>query len=220
MKKMFCTIIMWVAVVINLTANDANYVEAMKENFAAIAEAKSYEDFRDISNGFQRIAQAEKAEWHPQYYSSYVLLLATFMLEESDKSKKDKMLDAALDLVESADKAFPNNSEILTLKAFVLSMKIEIDPMNRGMKFGMQVNTLISKAIELDGKNPRAYFLKATNLYYTPEQFGGSKDKGCENLKKSVELFKSEKPSTETTPNWGREDAEKMLKELCKSSGK
>ncbi len=217
MKKMFFTFLLLAAAVLNLSAQDAKYIEAMKENFAAIGEAKSYEDFQDISNAFQRIAQAEQAQWHPQYYASYSLLMATFIVEEPDKKKKDKMLDAALELVKAADKAFPNNSEILTLESFILSMKIEIDPMNRGMKYGMQASTLINKAIELDSKNPRAYFLKATNLYYTPEQFGGSKEKGCENLKAAVELFKSEKPSSETAPSWGGEDAEKMLKELCET---
>jgi len=138
MKKMFFTFLLLAAAVLNLSAQDAKYIEAMKENFAAIGEAKSYEDFQDISNAFQRIAQAEQAQWHPQYYASYSLLMATFIVEEPDKKKKDKMLDAALELVKAADKAFPNNSEILTLESFILSMKIEIDPMNRGMKYGMR----------------------------------------------------------------------------------
>lgn len=216
MKKMIYTILFAVLAVVNLSAQDAKYIDAMKENFASIGEAKTYEDFQDISNAFQRIAQAEKKEWHPQYYASYVLLIATFVVNEPDTDKKDKMLDNSLELIETADKNFPNNSEILTLKAFILSMKIEISPMARGMKYGGQVNTLLDKAIELNKKNPRAFFLKASNLYYTPEAFGGSKVKACENIKKANELFNSEKPSSELSPNWGKEQAESVLTTFCK----
>jgi hypothetical protein len=53
--------------------------------------------------------------------------------------------------------------------------------------------------------------LKAENLFFTPEQFGGSKVKACENANKAQELFNSYKPATAIEPSWGKDENEKMV---------
>ena len=94
-------------------------------------------------------------------------------------------------------------------------MKISVDPQNRGQKLGMKSGMLLGKAMQLDPENPRAYFLKGQGLVYTPEQFGGGKDKAIPVLETAVEKFKKFKPASSIMPNWGEAKCKAALEE-CK----
>ena len=54
-------------------------------------------------------------------------------------------------------------------------------------------NALKLKLKKLDPENPRITIMEAEDLYFTPEQFGGSKTKGIELLRKLLEQFKTYK---------------------------
>ena len=191
----------------------SQYQETMAESIAEIETAKTMDEYLDLSNRFLRIAEAEPKEWLPEYYASYCTVMQSFSIE--DNKEKDKLLNSAMEIINKAEAKSKDNTEILVLKAFVLQMQISIDPMTRGMKYGMEADRLITKAIELNPGNPRPYMLRAESQFYTPEQFGGGKAKAKVNFEKAIERYKTFVPESSIHPNWGKKEAEDML-EKCK----
>lgn len=189
------------------------FIGAMEKNLATFKEAKTAEDFTKSANAFERIASAETKEWLPNYYAALSHLLAG--MQQTDKIKMDEYYDKAMGLADKSDEISKDNSEIYALKAWITSMKISIDPMTRGQELGMQSGMLTSMAMKLNPENPRPYMLKGMGLMYTPEQFGGGKDKALPVLETAIEKFKNFKPSSSIMPIWGQEQAEKSLEE-CK----
>ncbi len=212
MKKLLAIVLLLFCVSTQAQDNK-KFIGAMEKNLATFNNAKSADDYINSANAFERIASAEPKEWLPNYYASLSYLLAG--MQQQDKLKMDEFYDKSMALVDKADGISAENSEILALKAWVLSMKISVDPMTRGQELGMQSGMLTATAMKLNPDNPRPYMLKGMGLMYTPEQFGGGKDKAIPVLEMAIEKYKSFKPASSIMPKWGQEQAEKSLEE-CK----
>jgi len=191
---------------------DDKYITAMKKNLAMLDTAQTAVSFQLIANGFERIANAEKDKWLPYYYASYLITVSTFM--DTVAERKDSYLDKADLLISIADSLEPDNSEIYTVKAVISQGRLIVDPQNRWMKYGPMFSNLISKARELDPTNPRPVLVYAQNVLYTPEQFGGGKDKALPILKEAEEKFKNFVPESELHPNWGEEVLKRTLEDI------
>ena len=72
------------------------------------------------------------------------------------------------------------------------------------MKYGGIANQAIEKAIMLNAENPRAYLQRGISLFYTPEMFGGGKDKAMPVLEMAGKKFAAFKPASSIEPNWGK----------------
>ena len=192
---------------------DARYMQAMQKNISILDSAKDASAFQNVNNSFERIGNANQNEWLPLYYQSYCHVMIG--IQQSENNKKDEYYDRAQKLIDQADSLSPENSEIAVLMSFISTMKISVDPMTRGQKLGMKSSMLITKAIQLDKENPRAYLLKGSGLMYTPAQYGGGKDKAIPVLEEAVAKFKSFKLASPIMPNWGEARAISVL-EQCK----
>jgi hypothetical protein len=93
----------------------------------------------------------------------------------------------------------------------IFSLKMMVNPQQRYMTYGMQAANELKKAEDFDPANPRVALIKAEDVYFTPEQYGGSKTKGLELFKVSLEKFSAYKPKTALDPNWGKSEAEYFL---------
>lgn len=205
MKKLFLLFILIPAV----TLAQSKYEDAMRKNLTQMDSAKSLADFQPVSNSFERIANAEKDKWLPYYYAAFAS--ATYSYSVNDPNDKQQMLDHAQTLINMADSLQPNNSEIYTVKAYVLSAMIMIDPMTKGAVYGPQSNALLLKAIQLDTTNPRPYYLQGVSAYYTPPAFGGGKDKAVVLFQIALTKFSTFKPENDLMPNWGEQRTKMML---------
>lgn len=213
MKK---TIIL-LAVLISQTAvfaQSAKYESAMRTNVAMLDTVKSASAYQSLANTFGRIADAEKTQWMPYYYSAYCLVTANF-ISQPDKSKIDPICDQADLLVKKADSLSPDNSEIYCLKSMISTNRISVDPMSRGMQYGMASSQFLNNGQKADSTNPRVFMLQGASLFYTPEQYGGSKEKAKVLFLKAESLFGSFKPNPDYAPHWG-EDFNKQLLAQCK----
>ena len=194
---------------------DAKYMQAMQKNVSILDSAKEASSFQNANNAFERIGNANQKEWLPLYYQSYCNIMIG--MKQDDNNKKDEYYDRAQKLIGRADSLSHDNSEIAVLQSFIISMEISVDPMTRGQNLGMQSAMFISKAIQLNKENPRAYLLKGSGLMYTPPQYGGGKDKALPVLEEAVAKFKSFKPASPVMPHWGEARANAVL-EQCKKS--
>ena len=193
-------------------AAQTTYEKVMTEKITKIETCKTAEEFNALANDFQRISVKETDKWLPNYYTALShIQKGRVMMREGQLDQLDETADNAQKFVDLAMAVDANNSEIYLLQKMVYSLKMMVNPMERYMKYGMKAGEMLTKAEELNPNNPRVILIKAEDIYFTPEQYGGSKTKGMELFKLALEKFNSFKPKTALDPNWGKAEAEYFI---------
>lgn len=210
MKKLFLS---FALSLISLTAfAQTTYEKIMGEKIAKIETCKTPEDFHTLANDFQRIADKEKGKWLPNYYAAFSYIQkGRVLMREKKLDQLDAIADQAQKFVDAAMASEPDNSEIYLLQKMIYSLKMMVNPMQRYMTFGMKAQEIIEKAQSLNGENPRVTLIRAEDIYFTPEQYGGSKAKGMDLFKVALQQFETFKPATTLDPNWGKAEAEYFI---------
>ena len=185
------------------------FVKAMEKALAGMDTLKTAEQWQAKSNVFERIAQKETGEWLPAYYVG--LCQAMVFNMDQDVSKHEPLCDKIDQYLSRADSLSPNNSEIYVLRSMAAGMRIRLNPMVNGQKYGPLAGMLIEKALKLDPENPRAFMQKGISTFFTPPQWGGSPEKGKELMETAAQKFDSFKPASSIHPNWGKEGNERIL---------
>lgn len=194
-------------------AQSEQYKSSMLSLGKRMTGADAPEVYADLANAYNRIAENEKEQWLPKYYASFCYIMQA--MKTSDKDKIDGILDQADELLANMS-ITTKSEEIMCLQSLSRSTRIGVDPMTRGMRYGMESAKFLGEAQRVNPENPRIYYLQAQSAFYTPEAYGGGKAKAKDLFAKSLEKFVSFKPANELMPNWGKEDAERMLAECSK----
>jgi hypothetical protein len=97
--------------------------------------------------------------------------------KEVDVTSKDKLLDKAQPLIDSAFTLSSDEPELNVLQAFLYQARIPVNPLIRGLSFSKKADVSLKKALAGDPDNPRAWSLIAFNIYYTPVPLGGGPQK-------------------------------------------
>jgi len=196
----------------------ADYEKIMSEKIAKLETTRSTDEFQALANDFDRIGKKETNQWLPSYYAALAYLQKGRMQMQSGKmselSINADIADKYLNQAEAI--AGKDNSEIHLLRKMAYSLKMMENPAERYMTDGMKAMEELKKAETLDPNNPRVALIKAEDTYFTPEQYGGSKEKGIEQFKTALEKFNAFKPKTALDPNWGKAEAEYFLSGAAK----
>lgn len=210
--KTLTTLILCLLLAVNSSADDEKYFAAMKKQIYNMDSLKNVEDYVDAANAFERIGNAEQNKWLPFYYASLCNTLASFV--DTTTILKDVYLDQALKLLAIADSLQPDESEIYTLKGMIMQGRLQIDPMNRYMKYSVEMSSNFQKAQQLNPLNPRPDYLIAVTTFYTPEQFGGGPKAAKPMLETAMKKFNEFVPKDDLMPIWGKDHAEMFLKQI------
>jgi Flp pilus assembly protein TadD len=128
-------------------------------------------------------------------------LLQSWLCEAAEPHKNDKLIgQAAKEGLAAAERAVAldqQSSEAHQLVGESLNLLIP-HVFGGGMRYGKHAVDEMDKAIQLDPTNPRACVSRAISYYYTPEAFGGAKNKAFDLLHKAVELD----PKADTPHVW------------------
>jgi tetratricopeptide (TPR) repeat protein len=118
------------------------------------------------------------------------------------------LLDRADSLLERASLAgkIPENH---ALRSSVYGMMISSSPI-KGMTLGPKSGMEMEKAIDMAPNNPRVWLVRGIGAINTPAMFGGGLDRAEEFLKKSIDLFATDKPVA-PAPSWGLNEAYRWL---------
>ena len=218
MKRFTLTLCLFLSAGLLYAGGDnAKYISTMKSTLDMLDTASTMQQWLGAANKFERIGQAEKGEWLPHYYASYCYVLISYI--DPDQSKLDEYLDKAESLLTEAAARMKKKKDVEyhVLLSWIHSARIGVDPMTRGAKYGGLASQELNKAEEIDSDCPRIYYLRGVNLFYTPEMWGGGKDKAKPVLAKSVEKYDIFKPASEIHPDWGKDQA---LERLAECDGK
>ena len=185
------------------------FVKAMATNVARIDSAKSVQDWVDITAAFERIAEAEKNQWLPYYYVALGNVMSGTMslgdnLYGNNTDKTDPKADAAEKALNKAISLSKETSETWVIKKMIISLRMLGDVMSRAMSAMPEATAALDNAKKLDANNPRIYILEGQDKYFTPEQYGGSKDEAKVLFEKAQKLFETFKPESTMHPNWGK----------------
>ena len=186
------------------------FVKAMEAKIALIDSAHTAEGFTDLANAFERIADAEKNQWLAYYYAAYCNASAgtlagaggDMMAAKADKT--DPYADKADKQIKKAEELAKSNSEIFIVKKMIATLRMLGDPMNRYMTYGPEAQAMLDEAKKLNPDNPRVYILEGQDKFYTPEQYGGSKEEAKVLFEKAQKLYDTFKPETSIHPSWGK----------------
>lgn len=196
----------------------ADYEKIMSDKIAKLETTRSTDEFQALANDFERIGKKETKQWLPLYYAAFAYLQKGRMQMQSGKmselSINANIADKYLDQAEAI--AGKDNSEIHLLRKMAYSLRMMENPAERYMTDGMKAMEELKKAETLDPNNPRVALIKAEDTYFTPEQYGGSKEKGLEQFKAALVKFNAFKPKTALDPNWGKAEAEYFLSGAAK----
>lgn len=137
-------------------------------------------------------------------YSAYYQ--AIFYLQLGEKEKAQQKIQAAIDCLGPLAKP---TSESYALLALVESFSI---PFASGMQAGVlsvKVRRHAEKACELNPANLRAWYVRGSNDYYTPQSLGGGQQTEAF-LLKAIALDEQPRPDARL-PRWGKADAYALL---------
>lgn len=211
MKKLLVCLFLFVGAA---HAQNEKYTQAMSAVLTDFrAQANSPTALQEIANRFERIATAEPKEWLPRYHAAFCYSTIAFMTQNA--TDKDKILDKADALITDAAAIAGENDEIYVLKAYIAQARLAADPMSRWQTYGAVFGEMLEKAKAINPENPRIYMLQGTNLFYTPEQFGGGKQTAKPVLEQALEKFTNFKPASAIHPMWGKSQAQ-AIAEQCK----
>jgi hypothetical protein len=203
MKKLVLSLLGAFALIIT-QAQSEKFVKAMEPLVLAADSTRDEAGLTDLANSFERIANAEKTQWLPYYYAALCHInKANIHFQKQELDKIDAEVNLAEPLLNKADELEKNNSEVYALKKMFNTAKMMGDPMNRYMTYGAEAAKALETAKTLNPENPRIYLLEGIDKYYTPEQFGGSKDEGKKLFQEALKKFESFKPTSSIHPSWG-----------------
>ena len=154
------------------------------------------------------LARHYKKEKHNliRYWQSYLqFYYSIFYLAYNDKENAEKEVEQA---IEWMDEMKNKNSEDYALLSMLQGFSLQFKGM-RAMFIGPKAKKNAQIAIALDSTNPRAYYVYASNDFYTPEQYGGGKA-AEKYLKKAISLPAQKVPNN-YLPSWGIEEAYELL---------
>jgi hypothetical protein len=180
----------------------------MQPNIAALDTTRNSATLQDLANSFERIATAEKTQWLPYYYAALAQTNLGYTKMNSNMTGDAAVLDPiagkAEGLLNEAEKLSPNNSEIFIVRKMIASLRMLVDPQNRYMTYGTAAQTALEMAKRLNPENPRIYLLEGQDKFFTPEQYGGSKEEARKLFETAMQKYSAFKPENALTPNWGR----------------
>ena len=209
MKKMLFS--MALAFVSVATFAQSTYEKLMSEKIQLLNKTESVNEYQSLFDDFVNIGKEQQKEALPYYYAALSAM-------KKGKAEQKQGITKDLEYYAGLGEKFATLSESMSPSAenhILLSMsyalRVSLDPKGKMETYGKKAAEELAKAERMDPKNPRIVLLKAENTYNLPANFGGSKEKGLQLFKQSLDLFKTYKAKSIVSPNWGQTDAEYYL---------
>lgn len=166
--------------------------------------------FVNLGADFERIGNAELKEWLPYYYAAYCFSMKALLTSK----ESEELANRADQLLDLAEKRGGDKSEIYCVKSYAATARLIINPQQRWMTDGKASSDFINQAIKENPENPRGYLLLGQSVMNTPKEYGGGYDTAKQILNKALEKFKTYKPQSDISPQWGKEYTEYLLQKV------
>lgn len=189
MKRSLLLVVALLTCAVTLQAQTFGELDEIPE----VAVARKSRDSAEVAQLQQLVEKTRREAEETKRFESYLrlALFNVWLCEAAEAHQNNEVFKLAAEGgVAAAEKAVelnPQSSEAHQLLGDLLNQLIP-HVFGGGMRYGKRSTDELDKAIELDPRNADAYVSRAISYYYTPESFGGSKQKALELLTKAVEL--------------------------------
>ena len=191
------------AATVAASAASAGYAEMLGATITQVMSTGDAAELKALAAKLERAATVAPADWLPRYYQAYALLINVFQSKEAADAK-DATLDQAEAALATARQLKGDESELLTLQAYIYQARLGISPMQRAQKYSAMVSETVGQAKALNPANPRPYLVEANNVYYTPAMFGGGAEPAKPLYEEAKAKFAAFKPASALAPSWGQ----------------
>ncbi|TWV11312.1 hypothetical protein FQ707_10925 [Bacteroidaceae bacterium HV4-6-C5C] len=212
MNKLKFVLLVFVAITLNCNKTFAAESDSLLVNIQKKVYNSFLSAFKDgnadklvnIEKSLDGLKQKSQIITYWKAYGKYYESL--YYLKTSDKKKAMSKLN---DAIKTLDNVKDKNSESLALLAYLQSFSIQYLGGPSAALMANKVKSNAQLALQLDSANLRAWYVLASNDYYTPVAFGGGKK--CEKyLLKALSLNEQTIPNT-YMPSWGKAEAYSLL---------
>jgi len=136
------------------------------------------------------------------YWESYLQFYSSiYYLKKGDKETAEKEIDKGINCLKEIKN---KNSEDYALLSMIQGFSMQFKG-QKAMFISEEIKENLKRAIALDSRNLRAYYVYASNDFYTPQEYGGGKETESY-LLKAISL-PVQKIKKEYLPSWGKEEA-------------
>ncbi len=175
-------------------------------------DTTSTADSKDkILKGIEMVANTAKTDWISQYQAAYYNLV----LAESnrkDSSAASGYMTKAENYIKAGLAIAPDEAELKTLEVFLEMTKAGIPGPPSKKAIGECIKSL--EKIQKDNPaNARTGILNGECYLRLPEKEGRDKKKAAELLEAGLKNLENDKHDDPAWPRWGKERAERLLKE-------
>lgn len=174
------------------------YAKGMLTAIKIMDKARDVGQLQQAANFFMDMADTHPTDWLPPYYAAYCYTLMGFM--EKQRLLRDKYLDDAQIALDLAQKASPNNDEILVVQAYIYQTRLQINANERMEEYGTMANVTLENAEKINPDNPRVYYIRAQNMFFAPE---ASRTQACESVSMAQAKYATFEPENALMPKWG-----------------
>jgi len=193
-------------------AAPAGYTDLLGATIKEVMSTGDAATLKALAAKMERAATVAPADWLPRYYQAYALLISVFQSKE-DGDAKDATLDQAEAALAKARQLKGDESELLTLEAYIYQARLGVSPMLRSMKYSRMVTETVAQAKALNPANPRPYLVGANNVNFTPSVFGGGAEAARPLYLEAQAKFAAYKPANALVPSWGESQLRGRLKQ-------
>ena len=195
------------------SAADATAVAAAKEALqTGIDHGKSTEILAARAR-FVALSSAEPDAPALHYWVALASWRAVPLMMDDAKSK-ERAKKLCKDGIERCDLALakaPKLADAIALKAGLQGLWLSFDP-GSVMSLGMQMETAMARARDLEPDNPRVVFLDGINTFHKPAFVGGGADKARARFDDAIALFAKASAGAAAAGDpgafdWGQDDA-------------
>jgi tetratricopeptide (TPR) repeat protein len=147
------------------------------------------------------IKNSETITHYKNYWISYVKYKkALYYFRFNKKKKSEEEVANSIKLLESIEN---KNSEIFSLLSLQQSFYFQFIPKQEFIIYLNKITENLEKAIVLNSKNLRAYYVNANYDFYTPEEYGGGKK--TEKMLLNAVSLNDKSENSSFAPSWGKQ---------------
>ncbi|HET9995598.1 MAG TPA: hypothetical protein VFQ18_09335 [Candidatus Acidoferrum sp.] len=182
-----------------------------RKKLLAAKQAAYDANFRNDARGLQEAAEKldaltadRKLGAFALYYAGWTRWsLAAAQLQANQKDEAVASLSRSVEDLEKAVALLPDNAEFQSQLASSLISVAAVDR-TKMAQILPEMTKHRKRALELAPASPRVVMMDAGMIFYTPEQYGGSQEKGITRWREAIRLFEAERIEDAIQPDWGR----------------
>ncbi|MEO0573227.1 MAG: hypothetical protein AAF039_16085 [Bacteroidota bacterium] len=202
-----------------LTAQDKELLKGIQTKiFDAFVQTNIQKDPKvllDLKGKLQNLANSNPNKVVTYWQSYLQYYLSIFYVTQKNAEKAEEEIDTAVDLM---DDMRDKNSEDYALLALSQSFSIQFKGF-KAMFISRSIKKNGKRAMAMEPKNLRAYYVLASNDFYTPEKYGGGEQ--AESLLLKAIALPEQLNENPYLPSWGKaESYELLVKHYLKSEDK